>query len=286
MRSGISYKNILIISHLVLFTSLFVRPAESSGQTALQDSEVTDTSRKTILRLKDDSGIPWEQKQKAPLFLDNPANIKSTVLYDPDKNEYILYEKVGTFDIRTPVHMTPEEFRKYEYRRAMQEYWQQRISGDESGFRSTLIPQIEIGGAAFDKIFGSNTINIIPQGSAELIFGINISRTENPTLSEKLRTIPTFDFKEKIQMNVTGTIGEKMELGINYNTDAMFEFENRTKLQYSGTEDEILKKVEAGDVTLPLTGSLITGSYSLFGLKNRNAVWQTYCNNSSFSAKG
>ena len=68
-------------------------------------------------------------------------------------------------------------------------------------------------------------------------------------------------------MNVTGKIGDKMELGINYNTDAMFEFENRTKLQYSGTEDEILKKVEAGDVTLPLAGTLITGSYSLFGLK-------------------
>ena len=266
MGSGISYKNILIFSYLVLFTSFLLRTADSSGQAVLQEN-VTDTSRKTILKLKDDSGVPWEQKQKSPLFLDKPSNIKSTAIYDPDKNEYILYEKAGTFDIRTPVHMSPEEFRKYEYRRAMQDYWQQRISGNEAGFKSTLIPQIEVGGATFDKIFGSNTINIIPQGSAELIFGINISRTENPTLSEKLRTIPTFDFKEKIQMNVTGTIGEKMELGINYNTDAMFEFENRTKLQYTGTEDEILKKVEAGDVTLPLTGSLITGSYSLFGLK-------------------
>jgi cell surface protein SprA len=220
-----------------------------------------------VLRLRDVSGIPWEPKQKAPLFLDNPSNIKSSVIYDPDKNEYIVYQKVGSFDYRTPVHMSPEEFRKYEYARAMRDYWQSRISGEEAGFRSTLIPQIEIGGAAFDKIFGSNTINIIPQGSAELIFGINISRTQNPTLSEKLRTIPTFDFKEKIQMNVTGTIGDKMQLGVNYNTDAMFEFENRTKLQYAGKEDEIIKKVEAGDVTLPLTGTLITGSYSLFGLK-------------------
>ena len=241
-------------------------PTEASGQNNAQ-SVSSDTTRRSVLQLKDVSGIPWESPQKAPLFLDNPSNIKSTVIYNPEKNEYILYQKVGAFDYRTPVHMSPEEFRKYHFNKEMRDYWQSRIAGKESGFRSNLIPQIEVGGEAFDKIFGSNVINIIPQGSAELIFGINISRTQNPTLSEKLRTIPTFDFKEKIQMNVTGTIGDKMQLGVNYNTDAMFEFENRTKLQYSGKEDEILKKVEAGDVTLPLTGSLITGSYSLFGLK-------------------
>ncbi len=260
MGSGISHKYILVFLYPVLIASFFFISSEAFSQ-------ISDTSRKSILKLEDESGIPWEETKKAPLFLDNPSNIKSTVIYDPDKNEYVIYKKVGSFDYRLPVHMSPEEFRKYEYTRAMRDYWQSRISGDESGFRSTLIPQIEIGGAAFDKIFGSNTINIIPQGSAELIFGINISRTQNPTLSEKLRTIPSFDFKEKIQMNVTGTIGDKMQLGVNYNTDALFDFENRTKLQYSGKEDEILKKVEAGDVTLPLTGTLITGSYSLFGLK-------------------
>ncbi len=256
------YKNLLVFLYLYLFAS-FLISIEAYGQVPVQ----SDTSRKSILKLQDVSGIPWESRQKATLYLDNPSNIKSNVIFNPEKNEYIIYQKIGAFDYRPPVHMSPAEFRKYEYARAMRDYWQSRISGEESGFRSTLIPQIEIGGAAFDKIFGSNTINIIPQGSAELIFGINISRTQNPTLSEKLRTIPTFDFKEKIQMNVTGTIGDKMELGVNYNTDALFEFENRTKLQYAGKEDEILKKVEAGDVTLPLTGTLITGSYSLFGLK-------------------
>lgn len=267
MGSEISYKNLLVFSLLVLFASFLLNSTEANCQTALQNTGAADTTRRSVLKLKDDSGIPWEAKQKAPLFLNRPSNLKSSVLYDPTKNEYIIYEKIGALDYRPPVHMNPEEYRKYEYTRAMRDYWQSRIAGNETGFKSNLIPQIEVGGAAFDKIFGSNTINIIPQGSAELIFGINISRTDNPTLSEKLRTIPTFDFKEKIQMNVTGTIGDKMQLGVNYNTDAMFEFENRTKLQYSGKEDEILKKVEAGDVTLPLTGTLITGSYSLFGLK-------------------
>ncbi len=267
MGSGISYKNILLLSYLVFFASFILISTEAKSQNAVQQSPVSDTTSKQVLKLKDNSGIPWESSHQSPLFLDNPSNFKSSVLYDPVKNEYILYQKVGALDTRTPVHMSPEEFRKYEYTRAMSDYWQSRISGQEESFRSNLIPQIQVGGAGFDKIFGSNIINIIPQGSAELIFGINISRTENPTLSEKLRTITTFDFKEKIQMNVTGTIGDKMELAVNYNTDAMFEFENRTKLQYSGHEDEILKKVEAGNVTLPLTGSLINGSYSLFGLK-------------------
>ncbi|MGD0582333.1 MAG: cell surface protein SprA [Bacteroidales bacterium] len=245
--------------------SLHVTDAHSqatSGNTSAQD-----TSRKSILKLNDVSGIPWETQNRAPLFLNMPSNIKSGVIYDPDKNEYIVYEKVGGFDYRPPVHMNPDEFRKYEFERSMREYWESRLNGDQTGYRSSLIPQIEVQGEAFDKIFGNNSINIVPQGSAELIFGINISTTQNPTLAEKLRTITTFDFKEKIQMNVTGTIGDKMKLGINYNTDAMFDFENKTKLQYAGKEDEIIKKVEAGDVTLPLTGTLITGSYSLFGLK-------------------
>ena len=266
MGSEISYKNLLKFSCFVIFASLVLKSAEANSQIPVRSSQ-TDTIRKSPLKLKDVSGNPYEPAQKAPLFLYNPSNIKSTIIYDPDKNEYVIYQKVGTFDYRTPVHMSPDEFRKYQFNKDMRDYWQSRISGETAGFKSGLIPQIEIGGETFDKIFGSNIINIIPQGSAELIFGINISRTQNPTLSERLQTIPTFDFKEKIMMNVTGTIGDKMQLGVNYNTDAMFEFENRTKLQYAGKDDEIIKKIEVGDVTLPLPGTLITGSYSLFGLK-------------------
>lgn len=225
------------------------------------------TTADTLLKLNTDPAFPWEKKRSSPLFLNTPSNITTRVEYDGRNHQYIIYQKVGGLDYRRPVYMSPDEYRRYEFDQAMRGYWNTSLRGDATGLRSSLIPQIEFGGETFDRIFGSNVISIVPQGSAELIFGINISRTENPTLSERLRTIPTFDFQEKIQMNVTGTIGDKMQLGINYNTDALFEFENRTKLEYSGKEDEIIKKIEAGDVTLPLNGTLITGSYSLFGLK-------------------
>lgn len=241
-----------------LFTVLTLISMALSAQTSAGD---------TLLKLNVDPAFPWEAKRSSPLFLNNPSNISTKVEYDGRNNQYIIYQKIGGLDYRKPVYMNPDEYRRYEFEQAMREYWDASLRGDASGYRSSLIPQIEVGGETFDRIFGSNVINIVPQGSAELIFGINISHTENPTLSERLRTIATFDFQEKIQMNVTGTIGDKMQLGINYNTEAMFEFENRTKLEYSGKEDEIIKKIEAGDVTLPLNGTLITGSYSLFGLK-------------------
>ena len=260
MRSGSVYSAKLHV--IALFIICFLPGIMVNGQ----DFQ-SDTTINLRFPFKDRSGIPWDKQVISPLKLDMPSNFSSRVVYDPEKNQYIYYEKVGNFDYRQPVRMSPEEYYDFVFENSIREYWRYKFTGDESLARSSLIPQIQFGGEAFDKIFGSNTINIIPQGSAELIFGINISRTENPTLSEKLRTIPTFDFQEKIQMNVTGSIGDKMQLGINYNTEAMFDFENRTKLEYSGDEDEIIKKIEAGNVTLPLPGTLITGSHSLFGLK-------------------
>lgn len=201
------------------------------------------------------------------LFLKKPSNIRSEIEYDPETDRYIFREKIGDLDIRPPSYLSVDEYLQYDIEHSVREYWNQRAAGVEPGTDASFMPQFNVGGEAFDKIFGSNTINITPQGSAELIFKFNMSRIDNPTLSEKLRKTPSFDFDERIQMNVAGTIGDKLELGVNYNTEATFEFENKTKLEYEGDEDEILKKIEAGNVTLPLSGSLITGSQSLFGLK-------------------
>lgn len=204
--------------------------------------------------------------QVSPLFLHKPSNIQSDIVYNPKTNTYEFSEKIGSLNFRPPTYMTFDEYRQFDMETSKRVYWRERAKSENTE-QTSLIPHINIGGEAFDKVFGTNTINIVPQGSAELIFGFNLSRIDNPTLSERLRKTPSFTFDEKIQMSVTGSIGDKMKLGLNYNTEATFDFENKTKIEYTGKEDEIIKKIEAGDVTLPLTGSLITGSQSLFGLK-------------------
>ena len=96
MGSGISYKNLLkYLYFVIILTTLLLWPGVVRGQVANQPVQ-SDTTRKTPLKLQDESGIPWEEAPKAPLFLDNPSNIKTTVTYDPDKNEYVIYQKVGT----------------------------------------------------------------------------------------------------------------------------------------------------------------------------------------------
>ncbi len=196
-----------------------------------------------------------------------PSHFRLITDYNIASNSYLLRRMYGNIEIGRPVVMDFNEYRNYYMDRSMRDYWQLRSRRVSTDGRSDFIPGLSLGGDAIDMIFGSNIVNIQPQGSAELIFGINTIKNERPDIQEELRRTTTFDFQEKIQMNVTGTVGDRVRMGINYNTEAMFEFENQTKLEYTGSEDEIVKRVEAGNVNLPLPGSLITGSQSLFGLK-------------------
>ncbi|WP_016777355.1 cell surface protein SprA [Anaerophaga thermohalophila] len=199
-------------------------------------------------------------------YIPQPDNLQYRAEYDPSTGLVNLYKMVGNIPVQLPYTMSVEEYRQKELRQSMFNYWeQQRAETEETGEGAS---GIRIGaGRAVESIFGSETINIRPQGIAELQIGVNHTRIDNPTLQERMRKTTTFDFQEKIQMNITGNIGDKLRMGINYNTDATFDFENQINLEYSGHEDEILQKVEAGNVTLPLPGTLITGSQSLFGVK-------------------
>lgn len=219
----------------------------------------------------DDEGdrVDWSQGKRSPLHMKDPSNIETTIEYDPLTGNYILKKRVGGMDYRHPQSMSFKEYSQSQFKKSEQEYWMERNRNEGSGKRNGLVPDMKFGGQVFDKIFGSNTIRIKPQGSAELTFGVNTSKVDNPTLPENLRKSSSFDFDEKIMMNVTGTIGEKLKMDVNYNTEATFDFENQMRLEYTGDEDEIIKKVEAGNVSLPLSSTLITGGQNLFGVKTQ-----------------
>lgn len=205
-----------------------------------------------------------------PFYLSDPSNISDSVVYDPETNSYYFYRKMGDIEYRPPYEMSFDEYMAYDFDKAVNDYWKERVAATAgAGGNTGVIPSINIPGKAFEGIFGSNTIDIRPSGTAELIFGVNANRRDDPALNVKQRRTANFDFQEKIQMNVQAKIGDKIDFGVKYNTESSFEFENKMKLKYEGQEDEIIKSIEAGDVTLPLNSTLIQGSQSLFGIKSQ-----------------
>lgn len=199
--------------------------------------------------------------------LDWPENIQYSIQYDPVTGNYVVVQTIGdSILFRPSTAFTLDEYLEYNVANNLSEYWDELQDEDDEANRA-FAPKLTVGGEGFKNIFGSNEIEIRPQGSAELTFGFNVSKTDNPRIPERQRTITTFDFDQRIQLNVVGNIGTKMQLTTQYNTEATFDFENQMKLEYTGDEDEIIKKIEAGNVSLPLRGTLISGSNSLFGLK-------------------
>ncbi|MEI6062575.1 MAG: cell surface protein SprA, partial [Bacteroidota bacterium] len=235
----------------------FIAPPDSAG---------SDTTLRFPIK---NSQNPYDVNPTGGLYLKNPSNLKEDVIYDPVNNEYTVTDKIGNIDYRNPVSFTSDEYMKWDTRRALDNYWRERANSNSAATRLGVIPQLRIGGQLFDRVFGGNTIDIRPQGSTELTFGVISNRRDDPFISQRLRRTTNFDFKMKIQMSVLAKIGDKIEFSTNYNTEATFDFENKLKLKYEGKEDEIIKLIEAGNVNMPLNSTLITGSQSLFGLKTQ-----------------
>ena len=232
----------------------------------------------TLDSLENQYNLPYQYipNSSSGLFMNQPSNFNFQTTYNPETNQYLIQQRLGEYNFGIPKVLTFEEFQKYNFDKSISDYWNKRSKDRSSQQNSRMgLPKLYIPGQAFDKVFGGNSVDIRPQGSAELIFGLKINRLDNPSLTEEQRRTTTFDFQEKIQMNVIGKIGDKLKLTTNFNTEATFDFENNMKLEYTGYEDEIVKKIEVGNVSLPLNGSLITGSQSLFGFKTQMQFGRT-----------
>lgn len=207
-------------------------------------------------------------RDTSALYLRNPSNIKRYWEYDEETGQYIIYEKVGNMPFRLPKVLSLQEFLDYQMEHSIQNYWTQRVSAENFESESKgLLPQLRFGGEAFSRLFGSNVIDIRPVGTVEIKFGYKSTYNNKAGLSEQSKRTGSFDFDQNIMMNVTGKIGTKVNMRVNYNTQATFDFENRMNIDFTGEEDDIFKKIEAGNVSLPLNGTLIKGGTNLFGVK-------------------
>ena len=204
--------------------------------------------------------------------LRTPSNIKTEAVYDPEAGMYVIRTKVGDRDIVTPLLMSPEEYNRVENRKDLFDYFQQKNAEvfEQKEKQPFNILDMNFALGPLDKVFGPGGVRLTTQGSIQVSMGVKSNKTDNPALSLKSRRKTFFDFDQKIQATIGASVGDKLKFNMTYNTDATFDFDSKNlKLNYEGKEDEIIKNIEAGNVSMTTGSSLIRGGTALFGLKTK-----------------
>ncbi|MGE8533677.1 cell surface protein SprA [Chryseobacterium sp. D764] len=225
--------------------------------------------------------------------------------YDIKTGMYYVYPKIGNTITGPPTAMSPQEYKEYMLATQTKAYYKEKsdkynllFRRDRSDARKKgLIPSLLINNRLFETIFGGNKIEIIPSGYASLDFAGLYQKIDNPMILPQNRTSFTFDIDQRIQLGLLGKVGENLQLKANYDTQSGFAFENRMNLVWQakgswkdlqskglgnvdkpneGGEDKIIKRVEFGNVNMPLSTSLIRGSQSLFGVKTEFQLGKTF----------
>ena len=236
--------------------------------------------------------------------IDSTSIRKEYILPDPKRYEayydvhaglYYLYPKIGNTIVGTPVAMSVKEYQKYVLSNQLSAYYKEKSTTNDllhrkdskDAMKKGLLPSLYIKNKIFETIFGGNKIEIIPQGFASFDVGGLYQRIENPIILPQNRQNFSFNIQQRMQLSLLGKVGENLRLKANYDTQSGFAFENRMNLVWKPKmgnienvdvsklndyvdkdgEDGIIRKVEFGNVNMPLSTGLIRGSESLFGLK-------------------
>ena len=210
--------------------------------------------------------------EKSALDLVTPSNIKTEAEYDDKTGNYIIHTKIGENEVGVPFILTPQEYNNWQLRKSMQSYLYKKntelAKDNEKQPFNVLDMNFALG--PLEKIFGPGGVQLKTQGSIQIKMGINSNKTDNPALSLNSRRKTYFDFDQKIQATINASVGDRMKFNMTYNTDATFDFDSKNiKLAYEGKEDDIVKSIEAGNVSMTTGSSLIKGSTALFGIKTK-----------------
>ena len=236
----------------------------------LDEDTIPDSLLHTRWQIQRTQPYSLSDLYQSPLDLKRPDNLQYQVVYNDTLDRYIIGNRMGSTWLSAPLMLTPKEYLAWTEQQQRNSYF--RKQNDEI-FQAKGKEKFDFSDMHFDlgpaeKIFGPGGIRVKTLGSAELKFGINKKNIDNPSLPIRNRKTTMMDFDEKINLNVNGKVGDKVNMNLNYNTDATFDFDAQNmKLKYDGKEDEIIKLVEAGNVSFPSNSSLIKGASSLFGVR-------------------
>ena len=212
--------------------------------------------------------------QSGSLYLNNLED--SNIVYDAVENRYYVITTVGGHEMSYPVTMTADQYREYRLKKDMHEYYKSKIGatskkeGAADG-QKDLLPKYYVNNNFFETIFGGNEIEVNMQGNIDIKMGLLYQQVDNPQLNESNRTSIIPDFDQNIGASIMANVGKRLKVSANYDTQSTFDFQNLVKIEFDPSlgydDDGIIRKIEVGNVSMPMRSSLINGAQNLFGLK-------------------
>ncbi len=200
------------------------------------------------------------------------------VVYDADRHLVLLSYRAGQEEILPPQALTPKEYADLAFSRQLRRSWiegnrrvlsESRGAGQEGLVNLSLPFQIPF----TEKIFGEGAPNLRVTGSEQITFSGTSSWVSGQVTGERGggSIFPKLDMRQRLNVNLQGTIGSKLFIDVSQNSEALTPLENSMRIRYKGDEDEIVKSVELGNTNLSLPAtqfvSFSTRQEGLFGVK-------------------
>jgi hypothetical protein len=210
-----------------------------------------------------------------PLFLYSDIVQRSAVIDSTGKFVTARETLLGK-DIRIPIQVPLDDYIKQEQKYFTEKTWQDLAHAYISKGATNAIGNLMSGITNIDipipsnpvlSIFGPPRINLKISGAVDVHGAWRNQKTDQQTISALGNVTNQPDFKQDVQINLDGTVGDKLSIGANWDTQNQFDYENQLHIKYTGYDDEIIKNVEAGNVSMSTNSSFIGSSQALFGIK-------------------
>ncbi len=263
----------LVLSLLLLPLLPVGAKAQGQGDTLrLARPHIAGIDSLPLLKTPPDAAYPFAGWPSALFYV--RLSQERVILQRDSAGTYTSRRFLYDIPLTLPYTMTFEEFSERSLRHSVEENWSRivrRYENNRQGRKGLLDFRFDVPGgreSTFTTIFGKPEVNLRVNGTANMNLGASIQKTENPEIPADQQTQVDPTFEQSLRLNIQGTIGDKLSIQTDWDTERAFDFQNRLSIVYQGYEDEILQRVEMGNVSMETGNSLIRGGSALFGVKS------------------
>ncbi|MDY0128471.1 MAG: hypothetical protein RBR69_10100, partial [Candidatus Cloacimonadaceae bacterium] len=197
----------------------------------------------------------------------------------------IVFTLVEGLNLHPPVPLSFDQYlsnmQRYTFRKSLNARVKEYTSTAETATSGLIgefvldLPSIALP-RGVQKVLGSGSSRLNLDGTQKVTLQVSSTKRKQIPIYET-GSRSTFDIKmeQETNLRLTGTIGDKISVNLKYNSnqDEQLFDPNNVNLKYTGDEDEIVQSIEAGNITLALSGSRYisysTSSQGLFGVTSK-----------------